>query len=78
MNNVDQFLARLKGFKPIIDSGEVPQKNVDACRTYLELPHFNKVGDGAVGGPVLGRAGLGRAGPEQWPSERCHYNVAAR
>ncbi|EFN60095.1 hypothetical protein CHLNCDRAFT_133411 [Chlorella variabilis] len=42
MNNVDAFLARLKGFKPTIDAGEVPQKNVDACRSYLELPHFNK------------------------------------
>jgi hypothetical protein len=37
------FPPRLQGFKPLIDAGEVPQKNVDACRTYLELPHFNKV-----------------------------------
>ncbi|KAI3429649.1 hypothetical protein D9Q98_005734 [Chlorella vulgaris] len=42
MSQVDQFMARLKGFKPLIDAGEVPQKNVDACRTYLDLPHFNK------------------------------------
>lgn len=33
----------VQGFKPLIDAGEVPQKNVDACRTYLDLPHFNKV-----------------------------------
>lgn len=33
-----------QGFKPTIDAGQVPQKNVDACRSYLELPHFNKVG----------------------------------
>lgn len=42
MNNVDAFIQRLKGFKPLIDRGEVPKKSVDACRSYLELPHFNK------------------------------------
>lgn len=42
MANVDQFIARLKNFKPLIDKGEVPQKSVDACRSYLALPHFNR------------------------------------
>ncbi len=42
MNNVDKFLEKLKGFKAVIDEGSVPKKNVDATRTYLALPHFNK------------------------------------
>ena len=42
MNNVDKFLEKLKGFKAVIDGGEVPKKNVDATRSYLALPHFNK------------------------------------
>jgi dynein heavy chain len=79
MNNVDKFLDRLRGFKAVIDQGQVghlatvyvlaastgdwpsqgichpppphthtlawPQvakKTVEACRTYLDLPHFNK------------------------------------
>lgn len=42
MGNVDAFLARLKGFKALIDAGQVPQKSVDACRSYLVLEHFNK------------------------------------
>ncbi|GAB4813657.1 hypothetical protein N2152v2_000703 [Parachlorella kessleri] len=42
MNNVDAFITRLKGFKPLIDKGEIPKKSVDACRSYLELPHFNR------------------------------------
>ena len=41
--SVDAFIARLKGFKPLIDQGQVQQKAVDACRSYLELPHFNKL-----------------------------------
>lgn len=40
MNNVDKFLERLKSFKALVDSGQVAKKNVDACRSYLELPHF--------------------------------------
>ena len=42
MNNVDKFLERLKGFKPLIDDGKVPKRNFDATRSYLELPHFTK------------------------------------
>lgn len=38
---MDAFITRLKGFKPLIDAGQVPQKSVDACRSYLALPHFN-------------------------------------
>ena len=42
MSNVDKFMETLKGFKDRIDEGDVPKKSVDACRPYLELPHFNK------------------------------------
>ena len=42
MNNVERFMETLKGFKAQIDDGKVPKKNVDACRPYLELPHFNR------------------------------------
>lgn len=42
MNNVDKFLERLKSFKPLIDEGKVPKKSIDATRSYLELPHFNR------------------------------------
>lgn len=42
MNNVDKFLDRLKGFKPLIDEGKITKKIVDATRQYLELPHFVK------------------------------------
>ena len=42
MNNVERFMETLKGFKDQIDAGKVPKKNVDACRPYLELPHFNR------------------------------------
>lgn len=28
----------------MIDAGEVQAKAVDACRSYLALPHFNRVG----------------------------------
>ena len=42
MNNVDKFLERLKGFKPLIDDNKIPKKSFDATRSYLELPHFNR------------------------------------
>jgi len=42
MGNVDKFIDLLKGFKEQIDLGNVPKKNVDACRPYLELEHFNR------------------------------------
>eukprot|EP00878_Enallax_costatus_P012531 GHUV01013087.1.p1 GENE.GHUV01013087.1~~GHUV01013087.1.p1 ORF type:complete len:2750 (+),score=1040.15 GHUV01013087.1:633-8882(+) len=42
MNNVDKFLERLRGYKAVIDQGQVAKKTVEACRSYLELPHFNK------------------------------------
>ena len=42
MSNVDRFMETLKGFKQEIDDGNVPKKNVDACRPYLELEHFNR------------------------------------
>lgn len=42
MNNVDAFLGRLKSYKALVDSNQVAKKNVDACRSYLELPHFEK------------------------------------
>ena len=42
MNNVDKFLDRLKSFKPLVDDGKVPKKSIDATRSYLELPHFNR------------------------------------
>lgn len=42
MNNVDKFLERLKGFKAVIDQGQVAKKTVEACRSYLALPHFDK------------------------------------
>jgi dynein heavy chain len=42
MNNVDKFLERLKGFKAVIDEGLLAKKTVEATRTYLALPHFNK------------------------------------
>lgn len=42
MNNVDKFLDRLKGFKGLIDAGQIQKKNVDATRVYLALEHFNK------------------------------------
>lgn len=42
MGKVDQFLERLKGYKAIIDEGKVSSKTVEATRSYLALPHFNK------------------------------------
>lgn len=42
MGNVDKFMDTLKGFKQQIDDGNVPKKNVDACRPYLELEHFTR------------------------------------
>ena len=42
MKNVDKFLEQLKTFKPLIDEGKIAKKNVEACRPYLALPHFNK------------------------------------
>ncbi|KIY98975.1 dynein heavy chain, partial [Monoraphidium neglectum] len=42
MNNVDKFLERLRCYKTVIDEGKVQKKTVDACRSYLELPHFNR------------------------------------
>ncbi|KAJ9515913.1 hypothetical protein QJQ45_016901, partial [Haematococcus lacustris] len=55
MNNVDKFLERLKGYKVSVDApqacllasaqideGKVAKKTVDATRSYLELPHFNR------------------------------------
>ena len=42
MNNVDKFLERLKGFKAIIDAGQLQKKTVEACRPYLSLEHFNR------------------------------------
>jgi hypothetical protein len=47
MNNVDKFLERLKGFKAVIDEGSLARKTVDATRSYLALPHFNKWAAGA-------------------------------
>jgi len=40
MGNIDKFMDNLKGLKDRIDGGEIPKKNVDACRPYLELEHF--------------------------------------
>ena len=42
MKNVDKFIDQLKNFKPLIDEGKVAKKNVEACRPYIQLPHFNK------------------------------------
>lgn len=42
MNNVDKFLERLRTFKALVDDGRLARKTVDACRSYLELPHFNR------------------------------------
>ncbi|GBF93145.1 dynein alpha flagellar outer arm [Raphidocelis subcapitata] len=42
MNNVDKFLERLRTYKAVIDEGKVQKKTVDACRSYLDLPHFNR------------------------------------
>ena len=42
MGQVDKFMETLKSFKGEIDAGNVPQKSVEACRPYLELPHFNR------------------------------------
>jgi outer membrane murein-binding lipoprotein Lpp len=42
MNNVDKLMERLRGFKAVIDEGKVAKKTVEACRSYLELPHFNR------------------------------------
>eukprot|EP00877_Chromochloris_zofingiensis_P015255 jgi/Chrzof1/9984/Cz04g22250.t1 len=42
MNNVDKFMDRLRGFKAVVDEGKIAKKTVDACRSYLELPHFNR------------------------------------
>lgn len=53
MNNVDKFLERLKGFKPLIDAGEVPAKSFEAVRSYLELPHFNRWVVGTVVDSVM-------------------------
>ena len=42
MGQVDKFLERLKSFKAVIDEGKVTKKTVEATRSYLALPHFNK------------------------------------
>lgn len=42
MGQVDKFLDRLKGFKAVIDEGKITKKTVEATRSYLALPHFNK------------------------------------
>ncbi|KAI8464229.1 MAG: flagellar alpha dynein [Monoraphidium minutum] len=42
MNNVDKFLERLRCFKGVVDEGKIQKKTVDACRSYLDLPHFNR------------------------------------
>ncbi len=35
-------VAQVRNFKTVIDAGQVARKTVDACRQYLDLPHFNK------------------------------------
>lgn len=37
------IVHQMQGFKPLIDAGQVQFKAVDACRSYLALPHFNRV-----------------------------------
>lgn len=76
MRHADFFLRPLsvalplsfpQAFKPTIDAGQVPQRNVDACRSYLELPHFNKVRAATGKGELFGSC---------FSSKRSHWGRA--
>ena len=41
MGNIAGFLEGLKGFKDQVDAGNVPDRNWQEVRPYLELEHFD-------------------------------------
>eukprot|EP00960_Hanusia_phi_P010289 300866-Hanusia_phi.AAC.1 len=43
MKDVNKFIDELKGIKTIVDNSQMPAKNVEGARPYLELEHVKNV-----------------------------------
>lgn len=55
MKSPDEFVAKLMGFKDIVDQNLVPQSNVTAVKNlYLVMPHFNTEAMSAKSGAAKG------------------------